>query len=71
VTATTHNKKKVERVAYSLEEFSRMFGHNRAWGYRMKAAKKIRVIEGFGVTMVPSSEVKRLIEAAADAGAEQ
>jgi len=48
-----------------------MFGHNRAWGYRMKAAKKIRVIEGFGVTMVPSSEVKRLIEAAADAGAEQ
>ena len=37
----------------------------------MKAAKKIRVIEGFGVTMVPSSEVKRLIEAAADAGAEQ
>jgi len=52
---------KVQRAAYSLEEFSQMLGHNRAWGYRMAKDDRIRVIRGYGKALVPASELERIL----------
>jgi hypothetical protein len=64
---TTCNEKKVERAAYSLEEFSAMLGHNRAWGYRMAKDDRIRVIRGYGKALVPASELERILSGEEDA----
>jgi hypothetical protein len=58
---TKCKEKKVERAAYSLEEFSQMLGHNRAWGYRMAKDDRIRVIRGYGKALVPASELERIL----------
>ena len=58
---TKCKEKKVERAAYSLEEFSQMLGHNRAWGYRHAKLGSFRVIRGYGKALVPASELERIL----------
>lgn len=64
---TKHKEKTVGRAAYSLEEFSQMLGHNRAWGYRMAKDNRIRVIRGYGKALVPASELERILSGEEDA----
>lgn len=54
-------KKQGERVAYSLAEFSSLFGRDRSWAYKLASAGKVRVIRGFGKLMVPATEVERIL----------
>lgn len=50
-----------ERVAYSLKEFAALFHKNRSWAYRQVTQGRIRTITGYGVTMVPASEIDRIL----------
>ena len=52
----------LERQAYSLEELARMMGKHRSWAYRQARAGRIKTITGFGTTLVPAEELKRMLE---------
>jgi hypothetical protein len=55
------------RAAYTIPEFSALFGREQTWGYRMVYAGKVKVIpatECRGGNMVPHSEVERLLSSA-------
>jgi hypothetical protein len=55
------------RAAYSIPEFSALFGREETWGYRMVYAGKVKVIPSDSVrggNMVPHSEVERLLSEA-------
>jgi hypothetical protein len=66
MSATDHEN--VERLAYTFEEFGLKFGKHRSWVYRQVAARKIKAITGYGVAMIPASELARILqpEGAAD-----
>jgi hypothetical protein len=55
------------RAAYSIPEFSALFGREQTWGYRMVYSGKVKVIPSGdirGGNMVPHSEVERLLSLA-------
>tara|TARA_R110000868_G_scaffold51318_4_gene162891 strand:- start:2067 stop:2438 length:372 start_codon:yes stop_codon:yes gene_type:complete len=58
----TPNRAK-ERVAYSFVEFAEMVGKERTWVYRQVEKGRIRAITGFGVAMIPASEIDRIFGA--------
>jgi len=58
---TTKSCVAVTRAAYTIEQFSAIFGHARAWGYRMVRLKRVRAIRGFGSMLIPASEVDRIL----------
>jgi len=49
------------KIAYTLAEFAALFGMERTWAYRLLYAGKIMAITGYGNTMVPDSEVEKLL----------
>jgi len=51
----------VDQKAFTLPEFAALFGRERTWAYRLKDAKKVKVIRDMGQLMVPASEVARLL----------
>lgn len=51
------------RKAYTLAEFARMFGRHRSWAYRQARQGKLKTICGFGVEMIPSHEIDRMLGA--------
>jgi hypothetical protein len=55
-------KPPLERIAYSFEETAQQIGRHRCWVYRQVKAGRIRAITGFGVAMIPASEIKRIME---------
>src|SRR6266702_2243028 len=70
-TANTKSGKKqivaFPRAAYSISEFSALFGLEQTWGYRMVYGGKVKVIPSDdirGGNMVPHSEVERLLSKA-------
>jgi len=55
------------RAAYSIPEFSALFGREQSWGYRMVYGGKVKVIPSGNIrggNMVPHSEVERLLSKA-------
>ncbi len=38
-----------------------MCGHHRSWAYRMAREGRIKTIKGFGVVLVPASELSRIL----------
>ena len=54
-----------DRAAFSLAEFSALFGKQKVWAYKQMYAGRIKVIQQFGVMMVPRSELERINNAAA------
>jgi hypothetical protein len=55
------------RAAYTIPEFSSLFGKEQTWGYRMVYDGKVKVIPSDDVrggNMVPHSEVERLLSKA-------
>jgi len=56
------------RAAYSMSDFSALFGRSESWGYRMMYEGKVKVIPATelrrGSFMVPHFEVERLLSLA-------
>jgi len=53
-----------ERAALSPEEFAAQFGKQKIWTYRQIYAGRIKAITGFGNTMIPRTEVERILSSA-------
>lgn len=51
----------MEKVTYTPSEFAEVFGKERTWGYRQLYAGKVKAITELGRTMIPKSEVDRLL----------
>jgi hypothetical protein len=71
IAANTKSRRKqiaaFPRAAYSIPEFSALFGREQTWGYRMVYGGKVKVIPSDdirGGNMVPHSEVERLLSKA-------
>jgi hypothetical protein len=54
----------VTPAAYTLAQFAKLFGKNRSGAYRLEDDNKIRTIHGYGYgcTLVPATEVARILE---------
>ena len=52
--------------AYTADQFGKMFGKNGAWTRRMVNSGKLKAIRGWGEMMIPSSEIDRMMESAAN-----
>lgn len=57
---TKREKKPSNRISYSFAEFAEMVGKERTWVYRQVEKGRIRAITGFGVAMIPASEIERI-----------
>jgi hypothetical protein len=53
---------RIAPAAYTLADFAGIFNKNRSWSYRLAAKGKIKTIHGYGCTLVPASEVTRILE---------
>lgn len=51
----------MDKVTYTPAEFAAVFGKERTWGYRQLYAGKVKAITKLGRTMIPKSEVDRLL----------
>jgi hypothetical protein len=56
----------VTRAALDPTEFGKVFGKSRSWTYRMIYTGKIRTIQGLGATLIPVSEIDRLLSKASE-----
>ena len=57
---------KVEELkAMPVKMFAEYFGKNSAWVRRMIHANKIKVIKGYGEWLIPSAEIDRILDSAA------
>lgn len=54
----------VEKVTYTPAEFAEVFGRERTWGYRQLYKGKVNAITELGRTLIPKSEVDRLLKEA-------
>ena len=52
--------------AYTAGQFGKVFGKNGAWTRRMVNSGKLKAIRGWGEMMIPSSEIDRMMESAAN-----
>jgi hypothetical protein len=61
-------KKKVipveDRAGFSPNEFAALFGKQVVWAHRLIYSGRIRCIKGFGRTIIPRSELDKVLEAA-------
>ncbi len=49
------------RTAYTIAEFSGLFGRHRSWGFRLAKEGRIKTIKGYGAAMVPAHEIDRIL----------
>ena len=54
----------MEKVTYTPAEFAEAFGKERTWAYRQLYAGKVQAITELGRTLIPKSEVDRLLKEA-------
>lgn len=54
----------MDKVTYTPAEFAEVFGKERTWAYRQLYAGKVKAITKLGRTMIPKSEVDRLLKEA-------
>lgn len=52
---------RMEKVTYTPAEFAEVFGRERTWAYRQLYAGKVQAITELGRTLIPKSEVDRLL----------
>jgi hypothetical protein len=55
----------VTRAALDPTEFGKVFGKSKSWTYRM-IYTGLRTIQGLGATLIPVSEIDRLLSSASD-----
>lgn len=54
----------MEKVTYTPTGFAEIFGKERTWAYRQLYAGKVQAVTGIGRTLIPKSEVDRLLKEA-------
>lgn len=54
----------MEKVTFTPAEFAAVFGKERTWAYRQLYAGKVQAVTDVGRTMIPKSEVDRLLKEA-------
>jgi hypothetical protein len=54
----------MEKVTYTPTEFAAVFGKERTWAYRQLYNGKVQAITELGRTLIPKSEVDRLLKEA-------
>ncbi len=54
----------LERAAVTPNEFAGLFGKQTTWGYRQIYEGRVRTIKTLGRTLIPTSEVRRLLDTA-------
>jgi len=58
------NDNDVSKVALTPGEFAALFGKSQTWGYRQLYSGKVNALTGYGRTLIPVSEVKRVLSEA-------
>jgi hypothetical protein len=58
-------RKGMEKVTYTPAEFAKLFGKERTWAYRLLYKGKIIAVTEYGRTMIPGTEVQKIVS---DAG---
>lgn len=53
-----------DKATYTPAEFAAFFGKERTWGYRQLYAGKVKAITKLGQTLIPHSEVDKLLNGA-------
>lgn len=53
-----------DKATYTAAEFAALFGKERTWGYRQLYAGKVKAITKLGQTLIPQSEVDKLLNGA-------
>jgi hypothetical protein len=53
-----------QRLAFSPAEFAAAFGRHPSWAYRQLYAGKVHAISELGRTLIPATELDRLLAAA-------
>lgn len=53
-----------DRAAFSPAEFAALFGKEQTWGYRQLYSGKVKATTEYGRTMIPASEVERILASA-------
>lgn len=54
----------METVTFTPSEFAAVFGKERTWAYRQLYAGKVQAVTDLGRTLIPKSEVDRLLKEA-------
>ncbi len=54
----------MDKKTYTPAEFAAVFGKERTWGYRQLYAGKVKAITKLGQTLIPQSEVEKLLNGA-------
>lgn len=54
-------KSELAKVALTPAEFAALFGKSQTWGYRQLYSGKVKAITDFGRTLIPVSEVERVL----------
>jgi hypothetical protein len=54
----------INRVAFSPREFAAALGRHPSYAYRLLYAGKLKAVTGFGRTLIPKSELDRVLAAA-------
>jgi hypothetical protein len=54
-----------QRLAFTPAEFAAAFGRHPSWAYRQLYAGKVHAISEFGRTLIPTSELERVLSRAA------
>jgi len=50
-----------DKVALTPGEFAALFGKSQTWGYRQLYNGKVKAITGYGRTLIPISEVEKVL----------
>jgi hypothetical protein len=53
-----------QRLAFTPAEFAAAFGRHPSWAYRQLYARKVHAISDLGRTLIPASELERLLSQA-------
>jgi hypothetical protein len=53
-----------ERAGFSPSEFAQQFGKEKVWAYRQIYAGRLKCIKGFGRTIIPRTELDRILSEA-------
>jgi Helix-turn-helix domain len=59
-----NNQASTNRMAYSPREFAALFGRHPTWSYRLLYSGKLKAVTNLGRTLIPASELDRLLEMA-------
>lgn len=51
----------MEKVTYTPAEFAKLFGKERTWAYRLLYKGKIVAVTEYGRTMIPGTEVEKIV----------